>query len=182
MFGMGVMERLSAFFGVLGLAAAAGGLAIGNLVILPGLTGEHVLLDANQAISLAGPLHLRCAEFTLVGALLMALAVPRWVKSRGASALALVATGCAAIARLWLLPQLYEAWAKVDLVAARPVARMAEAELLAEQALSLDVLLAAVLVAFVVVVSVRPRRSVAPPQRVAAEPVAKACAPTVLAA
>jgi len=139
------MDRVAGFLGVLGLAAAAGGLAIGDLVIVPGLMGESMLIDANQATSLVGPLHLRCTEITLAGTIVAALALPRWLGSRFATSITLLAIACAAISRLLVLPRMYDAWGKVDLVAARPIARLHEAEELARQLIWLDASLAILL-------------------------------------
>lgn len=157
------MDRVAAFLGVIGWAAAAGALAICDLVVLPGLRDSPLLADPNQAISIAGPLQLRCAEVTLVGVIVAALCVPRWLSSKFATTTALLAVGCAGLSRFAVLPRLYDAWGRVDLVAARPLNRLDEAQALAEQSLWLDGSFAVLLVTLAVFIALqRPgaRRSI----------------------
>ncbi|MBL4687964.1 MAG: hypothetical protein JKY37_25460 [Nannocystaceae bacterium] len=135
------MERLAAFVGVLGLLAAAGALVVGDLILVPGLSAQHLLLDANLATSVTEPVHLRCAEVALVGTIVLALAVPRWLGSRFATAAALLAVGCAGLSRAVLLPKIYTAWGHVDLVAGRPLAQLGQAKELAEQGQALHAVL-----------------------------------------
>jgi hypothetical protein len=143
------MERVATALGMLGLAAAIGGLTVGELVVAEGLTAQASLIDANLAKTLAAPLHLRCAEIALVGCILLALATPRWIASRFATTLALVAVGCAGLARLVILPRLYGAWAQVDLVARRPAERIAAATELADHATLVAATMAGLLVMLV---------------------------------
>ncbi|MEM6993739.1 MAG: hypothetical protein AAF721_24710 [Myxococcota bacterium] len=171
------MDRVATFVGVLGLAAAAGALMIGELVVLPGLTGPSVLLGPNLATTIAGPIHLRCAEVALVGTIVLALALPHWLSARFATAAALLAIGFAAFNRLVVLPTVYEAWGKVDLVAARPLARLTEAEALAEQATWMSAGLAVCLLTVAGFVAAhRPRKPAARPSP-APEPAAPETAP-----
>lgn len=173
------MDRIAAFVGILGLCAAAGALAVGELVVLPGLTDPHPLLDPNLAVSVAGPLHVRCAEITLAGSVVAAAGLLRGA-SRFAGPAALVAVGLAAFVRLSALPNLYGAWAKVDLVAARPLARVADAEALVQQAHWLQLGLASVLVAIIGAIAIRGRltpavrvaKPIPAPHPAAAEPAA----------
>ena len=157
------MDRVAAFLGVLGLAAAVGALAVGDLALLPALTGEHPLLDANQAVSIRGPIHLRCAEVALVGTIVAALAVPRWLGSRLATTVSLLAIACAGVSRLALLPRVYDAFSKVDLVAGRPAQRFVEAQELASQTLWIDGSLAALLLLLVGIAASRNGRADATP-------------------
>ena len=152
------MDRVAAFLGVLGLAAAVGALAVCDLALIPALTGEHPLLDPNQAVSIRGPIHLRCAEIALVGIVVAALAVPRWLGSRLATTVSLMAIACAAFSRFMLLPRVYEAWSRVDLVAERPAQRFVDAQELAGQTLWIDGTLAALLVLLVGLAASRCRR------------------------
>lgn len=143
------MERLAAFVGVLGLLAAAGALVVGDLILVPGLSAQPVLLDPNLATSVTEPVHLRCAEVALVGTVVLALAVPRWLGSRFATAAALLAVGCAGLSRAVLLPQIYTAWGHVDLVARRPLAQLGQAKELAEQGQALHAVLGMLLLVVV---------------------------------
>lgn len=132
------MGRVACCLGILALAAAIGAMAVGELVVVPGLQGASDLIGPNLARSVTAPLHLRCAEIVFGAAVVLALAVPRWLGSRVATTVALLVIGCAAIERFVILPELYEAWSRVDLVAMRPAPRVADAQALAERARWLD--------------------------------------------
>lgn len=123
--------RASAFFGLVAVTTAMGALAMGELVLLPGLEAQTALIDANLAKALAAPLHFRLSEVVLGSALLMAAVVPRVLRSTLATTLCLLFLGGAAAHRFLLLPALYAAWARADLVAGRPVERVLAAERLA---------------------------------------------------
>lgn len=92
------------------------------------LAHGHTLVDANLARSLAEPLHLRLAEIGLGATLAAFVLVPRWTRSRVAAALAMVLVVSMALWRALLVPALYAAYARVDLVAGRPLDRLQEVE------------------------------------------------------
>ena len=139
------MGRVACSLGILALAAAIGAMAVGELIVVPGLRGASDLVGPNLARSMTAPLHLRCAEIVFGAAIVLALAVPRWLGSRVATTVALLVIGCAAVERFVILPELYEAWSRVDLVAMRPVERVADAQALADRARWLDYAHAALL-------------------------------------
>jgi hypothetical protein len=154
------------FIGTLALAAALGGVLVGELVVVPGLVNQTTLVDANLATALTGPLHLRLGEIALAATLVLAFVVPRWLGSKRASGAALLAFGLAAAHRFVLLPGVYAAWSRVDRLAGRPVERFLEAQRLTTQAHWSAIALVLVLVA-IAWLSTRTRRAPAP----AAEPV-----------
>lgn len=158
------MDRLAACLGLLAAAAALGALAVGELVLVPGLGAATGYVDANLAKSLTAPLHLRCAEIVLVASVVTALASGRMATSRAATTAALGAVGCAALYRMVLVPRLYAAWARADLVAGRPVARIADAEQLAGHTVLLAASIGALVAAVVVLTawSRAPRATKAP--------------------
>lgn len=131
------MQRAAACIGILALAAALGALVVGQLVVVPGLEGQGgqaALVDPNLLTRLVAPVHLRCAEIALVGAVILLGVTPQWLRSRLATTLALVAvTGTGAL-RMIMLPAVYEAWSRVDRVALAPHDRLVRAEGLAEEA------------------------------------------------
>lgn len=128
------VQRAAACIGILALAVALGALVVGQLVVLPGLEGQHALVDANLLTRLVAPLHLRCMEIALVGSVLLLGVAPYWLRSRLITTLALVAvTGTGAL-RMIMLPAAYEAWARVDRVAQAPHDRLVRAEGLTEEA------------------------------------------------
>ncbi len=116
------------------LAAALGALAMGQLVVLPGLEAQTSLVDANLVTRLGQALHLRSVEIALVGAVVLVGTAPRWLGSRLATTLALLAVAGTGSLRLALLPDVYQAWARVDRVAGLPLDRLTQAQSLAEQA------------------------------------------------
>lgn len=128
------MDRLAAAVGMLGLAVALGALAVGELVVAPGLAELDAYIDANLAKTLTAPLHLQCAMLVLLGTLAVAAATPRWIGSRIGTTIALCAVGCAAAYRLAVLPKAYATWAMADLVAGRPPEKIAQAQELANNA------------------------------------------------
>lgn len=128
------VQRAAACIGILALALALGALVVGQLVVLPGLEGQHALVDQNLLTRLVAPLHLRCMELALVGSVLLLGVAPYWLRSRLITTLALVAvTGTGAL-RMIMLPAVYEAWARVDRVALAPHDRLVRAEGLTEEA------------------------------------------------
>lgn len=131
--------RPAACLGLLVTAIAIASIAIGRFVVLPMLVRAHALVDANLARTLAQPIHFRLAEITLGATLLAFVVLPRWSKSRIAGGLSVSLVLGAAAWRAALLPALYGAWSKVDLVAGRPLDRLQAANALDgyEQAASL---------------------------------------------
>lgn len=134
------------------LALTLGALVVGHGFVLPLLSGESPLLDANLSRAIASPIELRIADVVAFGALLCACVMPRWADRHVATTLALVATALAGLDRLFVLPELHAAWSRVDLVTQRPVDRLAEANALAHWHLLIVVgvglcLLAAALIA-----------------------------------
>jgi hypothetical protein len=120
--------RPAACLGVIVVATALAALVLGRFVVVPMLAHGHALVDANLARSLAEPLHLRLAELGLAASLIAFVLVPRWTRSRVAAALAVVVVLGTALWRALLLPALYTAYSRVDLVAGRPVDRLQELE------------------------------------------------------
>lgn len=150
--------RPTALFGLLALSAGAGTLVVAQVVLLPGLEASP-LVDANLAKTLSGPIHMRSSDVLLGSALLLAALVPRWLRSSVTTAMTLLLVAIAAVHRTIVLPALYEAWSRVDLVAGRPVARLTEAERLDTHETWLSVVAAALLVSLLVAAS-KARRSV----------------------
>lgn len=115
---------------LIGFAAAAlllGALVVGYFVVIPALFGSP-LLDANLARAVSAPLGMRLAELVVAASVVLALATPRWIVSKAGTTIALVLTAAALTHRLLLLPHLDRLWARVDVVAARPVDLLAEAQ------------------------------------------------------
>ncbi|HET6583537.1 MAG TPA: hypothetical protein VFG69_08815 [Nannocystaceae bacterium] len=110
------------------VATAIAALVLGRFVVVPMLAHSHLLVDANLARSLAEPLHLRLAEIGLGATLVAFVLVQRWTPSKLAAALAMVLVAGTALWRAMLVPALYAAYARVDLVAGRPVDRLPELE------------------------------------------------------
>jgi hypothetical protein len=115
---------------ILALSAALGALVVGELIVVPVLAATD-LLDANLAKAVSAPVHLRTAEIGVVAGVAVAVTVPAWLRSRFATTIALLLLLGATARRVVLLPALYAAWARVDLVAGRPEARLVEARELA---------------------------------------------------
>lgn len=144
---------------LIGFAAAAlllGALVVGYFVVLPQLAGSP-LLDANLAKAVSGPLALRLADLLVAAAAVLALATPRWIASRAGTTLALVTAAAALAHRLLLVPHLGRLWARVDLVAGRPVDLLAEAQRWSEHQ---QWLLAAMVVLVLALLGLATRRSV----------------------
>jgi len=118
--------RPAACLGVLTVATAIAALVLGRFVVVPMLAHHHTLVDANLARALCHPLHLRLAEIALAATIVAFVLVPRWTRSRLASALAMIIVVATAAWRALLVPELYAAFARVDLVAGRPVDRLQE--------------------------------------------------------
>lgn len=126
--GMPEPMRFASFLGLVALAVAMGALVVGRAVVLPELGSHPELLDANFAKAVSAPIHLRLAEIVLGAHLLLAAFARPWVGSRWATTVALVLVGASAVHRFALLPTLYDAWARADLVAGRPVAHILEGQ------------------------------------------------------
>jgi len=143
--------RPGACLGLLVAALAIASIGLGRFVVLPMLVRAHALVDANLARSLAGPIHHRLAEITLAATLVTFVVLPRWTRSRLAGGLAMVLVIGAAAWRAVMLPALYAAWSRVDLVAGRPLDRMQEAAALDgyEQALSLALMFTLIATAWI---------------------------------
>lgn len=120
--------RPTATLGTLALALALGSLVVGHLVLIPALAGDTSLIDANLARTLAEPLAIRCATLLGIACVVLAALVKPWLKQTLALSVSLVAVAIAALDRLALLPRMQAAWARVDLVAGRPVERVEEAQ------------------------------------------------------
>lgn len=115
---------------LIGFAAAAvllGAIVVGYFVAIPALSASP-LIDANLARALSGPLGQRLADLVVVASVVLALAAPRWIASRAGTTIALVLTAAALAHRLLLVPHLGRLWARVDVVAARPVDLLGEAQ------------------------------------------------------
>lgn len=128
------MQRAAACIGILALAAALGAMAVGQLVVLPGLQSHGGLVDANLLTRVTAPIHLRCTEIALVGSVVLVGVASHWLRSRLGATLALLAVACTGALRLALLPSLYEAWARVDRVALLPHDRLVHAQGIADEA------------------------------------------------
>lgn len=113
--------------GIASLGLALGAILVGQLILVPLVAGNTALVDANLARALAEPLTLRAAELTIGATVILAALAQPWLRHRVASSLALLAAGIAACDRLVLLPELHGRWGRVDLVAMRPLDRIAEA-------------------------------------------------------
>ncbi len=116
------------------MAAAVGALAVGQLVMLPGLQAQPGLVDPNLLTRLMAPVHLRCVEIALVGSIVLMGVAPQWLRSRLATTLALLAVTGTGLLRMVTLPAVYTAWARVDRVAQAPRDRLVEAQTLAQEA------------------------------------------------
>lgn len=143
--------RPSACLGLLVCATAIAALGLGRWVVLPILARAHALVDANLAKALAQPIHMRLAEIALAAALAAFVLLPRWTRSRAAAGIAMCTVAATAAWRAVLLPALYAAWSRADLVAGRPVERLREAERLDayEQALTLALFFAFAAIAWI---------------------------------
>jgi hypothetical protein len=173
------MDRVAMSIGLLAAAAALGALAVAELVVAPGLASATGYIDANLAKTLTAPMHQRCAQIVFVACIVLALCTPRMIVSRVGTTAALCAVGCVALYRFVMLPRLYEAWSRVDLVAGKPEARIADAQGLADQTLMLAGALAALLVTIVVLAAwSRPLARKAAPAKPAPEPATATPAPT----
>lgn len=136
--------RPTALLGMLVLGLALGSIVLGHLLLAPQLRGDTTLVDANLARALAEPLVLRTGEVLLAACLVLAAVAGSWLGHRAGTSLGLLSLGLAAADRFVLLPRLHEAWARVDLVAMRPLPRVTAAEQLT---LAHEAVLAAMLIA-----------------------------------
>lgn len=165
--------RPAACLGLLVTAIAIASVGIGRFVVIPMMVRAHALVDANLARSLAQPIHFRLAEITLAATLVVFVVLPRWTRSRLAAVLAMLLVVATAAWRAVLLPALYGAWSKVDLVAGRPLDQMHAARTLDgyEQAANLGIVLVLVALAWIGLRTIEPmarvRPVVAPPQSAA---------------
>lgn len=113
--------KLIPFFGMLALSVALGALLLGYGLLLPSLEMNHQLIDANLAKSLSYPLSLHLADALIAAQLILALLLPRWITHRLATTLGIILFALAVFLRLWVIPELYITWSRVDLVSKRPV-------------------------------------------------------------
>lgn len=120
--------RPAVLLGILALGLALGSLVLGHLIVVPALQADTTLVDANLARALSEPIALRSAELSLIAAVIVAAVARPWLRHHAGTTLGLIAVGLAGLDRLVILPRVHEAWARVDLVAMRPVARIDAAE------------------------------------------------------
>lgn len=119
---------LARFICLLATGVAFGALLVGRGLILPAFDQPSTLLDANLAKALAGPIHLRVMEVVLAANLVLASMAERWLGMRWGTTLALLGAAMAGLSRFVVLPRLYATWSRTDLVAGRPLDRLALAE------------------------------------------------------
>jgi hypothetical protein len=120
--------RPTVLIGILALGLALGSIVLGHAIVIPTLQADTGLVDANLARALGEPLALRTAELCLIATVILAATARPWLRHHAATTLGLLAAGLAALDRFVILPRVHEAWARVDLVAMRPVARVESAE------------------------------------------------------
>lgn len=155
--------RPAVLIGILALGLALGSIVLGHLIVVPSLQADTTLVDANLARALSEPLALRSAELCLAAAVIVAAVARAWLRHHAGTTLALLAVGLAATDRFVILPRVHEAWARVDLVAMRPIARIDAAEQLSTIHDGAVAALALVLVAVAILASwKRDPASVAP--------------------
>ena len=129
--------RPAALLGLLACATALGALVVGRLVVLPEIGTQTPLVDANLAKTLSGPIHARLAEVILAAHLVLAAIAGRWFAARWPTTIGLLLVGASALHRFVLLPALYAAWSRADLVAGRPIDELVTADRLELQELAL---------------------------------------------
>ena len=120
--------RPAVLIGILALGLALGSIVLGHVIVVPTLQANTSLVDANLARALAEPLALRSAELCLAAVVVVAAVARAWLRHHAGTTLGLLAAGLAATDRFVILPRMHEAWARVDLVAMRPAARIEAAE------------------------------------------------------
>jgi hypothetical protein len=140
--------RPAVLIGILALGLALGSIVLGHVIVVPMLQTDTSLVDANLARALGEPLALRCAEVCLAACLTLAVIARAWLRHHAGTTLGLLAVGLAATDRFVILPRVHDAWARVDLVAMRPAARIEAAEQLA---MVHDVAVAALALVFVAI-------------------------------
>lgn len=124
--------RTIALLGQLAIAICLGALAVGFGLVLPMLESGNDLVDPNLAKALGQDIALRLGLVLLIGCGIVAATTPRWVAHRGGTTAALGALALAGLDRILMLPRVYQAWSRVDLVAGRPLDRLQEAQQLAQ--------------------------------------------------
>jgi hypothetical protein len=159
---------LVGLIGQLAVAVSLGCLVIGFGLVLPMLELGNDLVDLNLAKALGQGIALRLGLVLLIACSIVAVATPRWIEHRAATTAALGAVALAALDRLLMLPRVYQAWSRVDLVADRPHDRLQQAQELAQWhgwlLLGVGALLVSVL-AFAVLGRIRLAASTATPSR-----------------
>jgi hypothetical protein len=148
--------RPAALIGVAAAALLLGALVVGYFVALPALAASP-LLDANLAKAVSGPLAQRLADLVVAAAAVLAVTTPRWIASKAGTTIALVLTAAALAHRLLLIPHLGRLWARVDLVAGRPLDLLGEAQKWSEHQ---QWLLVAMIVLVLALLGLATRRSV----------------------
>jgi hypothetical protein len=113
---------------MLALALGLGAVVVGQAVLVPLAAGNTSLVDPNLARALSEPLALRAGEIALAACVVLSIVAGPWLRHKAGTTLALLSAGVAALDRLVLLPSVHDAWGRVDLVAARPVAKIELAE------------------------------------------------------
>jgi predicted secreted protein len=163
----------AAVLGFLAVATALGALVVGRAVVLPEMA-QPELVDANLAKALSAPLHTRLAEVVLAAHLVLAAIAGRWFGARWPTTIALVLVGGSGLHRFIVLPALYTAWSRADLVAGRPVDQLLAADRLQLQELAL---VAAMVVLHCVLLIAASRRFADAPEATPAIAAASAPAP-----
>lgn len=145
--------RPAVLIGILALGLALGSIVLGHVIVVPMLQANTSLIDANLARALGEPLALRSAELCLAAVVVVAAVARAWLRHHAGTTLGLLAAGLAATDRFVILPRMHEAWARVDLVAMRPAARIEAAEQLSLIHETAAAAIAVVLVAIAVLAS-----------------------------
>ena len=157
--------RATALIGTVALGLALGAIVLGHLLLVPMLEADTSLVDANLARAMAEPLAMRSAEVALGACVVLALVARHWLRHWAGATLALLAAGIAGANRFGVLPQVHEAWGRVDLVAMRPRVRIDAAEqlsLIHDSSLAVIVVL---LIAIAALASLEPAKAKAKAKR-----------------
>lgn len=126
--GLDALVRPAVLLGILALGLALGSIVLGHLLVVPAMQADTTLVDANLARALSEPIALRSAELGLMATVIVAAVARLWLRHHAATTLGLLAAGLAATDRFVILPRVHEGWARVDLVAMRPLDRIESAE------------------------------------------------------
>lgn len=137
------VERIHHVVATLAVAIGLGAVALAHPVVLPVLEAESGLVDANLAKALGVAVLERIDNVLLVAAALAAVTVRRASGQRLGTTFALLAIIVVAIDRFWLLPELAQAWSRVDLTVGRPHDRLEAAVAIEQYSLAASGALAA---------------------------------------